>query len=478
MKKITAISAVLATVLAACNRNEINDNPGVVVINADSDVAATKVAFGGLNEGVRALSWNTEGEDIVLWEFVDNQYLQKATSTSFTIDPNDSKRGTFSVALPVSEGNSFDYVAIYPASADRAAKTDKSPVASYALSITATDMQKPSASGPDKDWMVMTARQNGMSAQPASLSLKFEHQTAYGRMTFKNFPLESGETITSITVTCPDGKYFTGRRWIDAASGEVTPYSATAQKNTFKIDPCNLSVNSTSFDVWFSVLPVELVSGETLNVTATTSKAVRVADIKLTKDLNFNKGEVSSFTINWANYVTTDKVLLFDFTCAPKEGWPTAQDWGESASTKGCEMTCTYAVGGVDYTFILKEPSFAQNGKIYWNETAKYFFMGKYRYLGFPVISGYALKTVKCTVGKQISGSAVAIMDHVYNAAAASDPDSYAVAAQAWNVPAGTVMTYEVNSTDATKQYYLYCKNPSGGEAVGSISLTYSPVSE
>ena len=261
----------------------------------------------------------------------------------------------------------------------------------------------------------------------------------------------------------------------DYKDGTIEAFSATAQKNIFKIDPAGITANAEAFDLWFSVLPLTIETGENLKITAQTSANTYIANITLTADLCFNKGEIAAFTVNWSKYLNTDKVIVFDFAATPQEGWPTAVEWN-GATEKGSSMTCTFKVNANEsYNLILAEPGFAAGCKIYWHPNG-YFFFGKYRYLGLPIISGYTLKTVACTVHKQISGSAVAIMDHIYSPAAAADPDSYAVAAQAWNVAAGTVMTYNVNATSDSQQYYIYCKNPSGGENISKIELTYVPV--
>lgn len=168
-----------------------------------------------------------------------------------------------------------------------------------------------------------------------------------------------------------------------------------------------------------------------------------------------------------------EKELTFSFTGDAQSGWPTT-NWG---SGYGQSMTCTYVLSDTEsYQFELIEPGFATGGKIFWKTSANYFFIGKYRYFGLPVISGYALQKVDCTVGKQVDGSAIAIMDHVYSPSSAADPDSYAAPAQAWNVAAGTVMTYELNATSASQQYYIYCKNPSGGTCFSELTLYYSKV--
>lgn len=469
-----------AFALVSCNKENASTVSGTQVrISASAFHEATKVTFGSLASGKRPVTWNAEGEQVQLWEFVDDgsqtdYMVQNVASDSYTVDGANASKATFGFTLAATEkSGSYDYVAIYPASSSRGANhnADHKNEVSYALSVTASDMQTPTATTPDPAWMVMTAVSAGNAAQTSSLSFALQHQTAYGKMCFKNFPaLASGETLASITVTGPSGKYFTGRRWFNYKTGEITPYSATAQKNTFKINCANVSPNTTAFDIWFSVLPVELVADEVLKVSVSTSANTYEANITLSKALSFKRGEVSAFTIDWSKYVTTDKILAFDFTGAALEGWPTAV----GAASENRNMTCIYPLGGVNYSFNIFDAPGAVGGKIYWDETNKYFAFGaQYRYMSIPIISGYTLKCVDCTVAKAISTSAVYITDAIGGITTADHPNVVS-AAQSWNVTAGTVINYPVNSTDATKQYYVYCK--SKGAAMSKLVLTYSPV--
>lgn len=167
-----------------------------------------------------------------------------------------------------------------------------------------------------------------------------------------------------------------------------------------------------------------------------------------------------------------DLTFSFEQGLDPQPGWPLATtDW---PSGMGNQKTCYYTLDdGNQYEFKLIEPPFAQGGKIYWNADKGGFFIGMYRYLGFPVISGYVLKTVECTVCVVVDGK-LAILDNIYNPGSPAHPESYVADPQSWNVPIGTVITYEVNSTDPDKQYYLYCISPNGGDRVGEITLRYS----
>lgn len=161
--------------------------------------------------------------------------------------------------------------------------------------------------------------------------------------------------------------------------------------------------------------------------------------------------------------------LEFDFTTEPQEGWPTAK----GAADANLDKQVNYNLNGTSYSFILKEAPGSKGEKIYWqyNDNGKYFVLeAQYRYLGLPVLEGYALKTVDCTVGKQVAQTASYVTSSIGGITADTHPTTD-TAAQSWNKEPGTVITYDVNSSDATKQYYLYCK--SKGMYLSKLKLTY-----
>lgn len=167
------------------------------------------------------------------------------------------------------------------------------------------------------------------------------------------------------------------------------------------------------------------------------------------------------------------KVLTFDFTTEPQEGWPTAVPTG---STNNLNKTVVYNLDGVAYDFILMEAPGSKGEKVHWqySDEKKYFVLdAQYRYLGLPLVEGYALQVVTCTVGNQVSGTASYVTSEIGGITADTHPRTD-TAAQSWNVPAGTEIVYEVNATDATTQWYLYCK--ARNCAVSHIKLAYKPL--
>ena len=160
--------------------------------------------------------------------------------------------------------------------------------------------------------------------------------------------------------------------------------------------------------------------------------------------------------------------LEFDFTTTPQEGWPTVQ----GNASANLNKSVVYNLNGTAYNFIIMEAPGAKGEKIFWKheDEAKYFALAApYRYLGLPIIDGYALKTVDCTVGKQNKSTAAYVTSEIGGIPQDTHPATD-TAAQSWNKEVGTVITYEVNATEA-KQYYLYCK--STNTILSKLKLTY-----
>ena len=179
--------------------------------------------------------------------------------------------------------------------------------------------------------------------------------------------------------------------------------------------------------------------------------------------------------------VEEDKVLLFDFSVTPLEGWPTA---GGYSHTEG-GITCVYPLDGTDYSFILADCGAASAAQMFWAVTdpgPRLAFGAQYRYLGLPAIEDYKLIKVKC-VSVLLNASSATISPKIYItdsiAASAADAkafndDSDAVVSggksQLWD-PNGGTYTYELTGTEANKVYYIYAQVKG---AVTSIELTYT----
>ena len=111
--------------------------------------------------------------------------------------------------------------------------------------------------------------------------------------------------------------------------------------------------------------------------------------------------------------VVTDKVLTFDFTDAEKmAGWPTSST--PEGYDKDVPMEVTYNLDGVDYTFILADPKQAKKPGLPYFDTQKgMLFMNTERYLGFPVLDGLKLVSVKLDIDTPKANWAIAVSSDI-----------------------------------------------------------------
>ena len=438
----------------------------VLVCTAGVTAPVTRVEFGALSAGVRPLTWSATGEAVWVGEFKDGAHSQHTTSTGYEVDAMVASKAVFQYSLEAdAEAATYDYAVIYPSVRSYSTQFE-SHAGKISYWINPAAEQHPTASGPDSDCMVLTAFSTGHASQQGHVDLAFEHQTAYGRMTFKNFPvLEGGETLDLVTVTTPSGKNLTGRRWQDISTGEITPHSATPF-NYAKISGENLAPNTTAFDVWFSCFPVDLAIDEVLTVTAKTSLNTYEAEITLKKALSLTKGAISAFTIDWSKY--QNKVLSFDFSGTALDGWPT--EAGTAA------VNCVYPLNGVDYTFVLTADGTANKTFPRWKEGTGLVFT-RYRYIGLPAIDGYKLVKIVATnanvAAEESKYGRAAVTSQVYSTAAA--PSEYVTGGEYQTWSALTDYTYNLSGTSANTVYYLVGLQ-TNGTMMKALTLTYEKV--
>ena len=443
----------------------------MLVCTAGLTAPATRVEFGALSAGVRPLTWSATGEAVWVGEFKDGAHSQHTTSTGYEVDALDASKAVFQYSLEAdAEAATYDYAVIYPSVRSYSTQFE-SHAGKISYGMDGSVVQHPTSSGPDSDCMVLTAFSTGHSSQQGHIDLAFEHQTAYCRMTFKNFPaLAGGETLDLVTVTTPSGKNLTGRRWHNISDGTVTPHSATPF-NYAKISAENLTPNTSAFDVWFSCFPVELAVDEVLTVTAKTSLNTYEAEITLKKAFSLTKGEISAFTLDWSKYQT--KVLSFDFSGTPLDGWPTT-----NASES---LGCVYPLNGVNYAFDLTAPASASSGYPYWKTDGTGLILTRYRYIGLPAISGYKLTKIVATNGKDAAGSVgVGVANQVEETGIFPDKSGghgYVTGGtlQSWSATAGIDYTYRLSGTSANTEYYLI-GGTSTGNFIKALTLTYEKV--
>jgi len=503
MKKITLFVAALAAV-CSCNKSEVptveaQNNGEAFIITAESVVCdQTKVTMGEKTGSVYPISWSESGERVFLREVVRDTDPAKTTtadtgSVSFTKIDAKTAKFVFQLA-PQTKETVYDYAAVYPCNPDgikkdlthgvRQGGSDAKNRVSYMLNHTVS--QVPLADRPDPTTHILMAVDTSRSAQAESLNLNFKYVVGFGKMTVKNFPaLASGETVSKITVTVPVAQKMTGRKYhyfkanTDGShkAGDIIPYSSTTVMNYVMIDPKNITFNTTGFDVWFTTYPIELVKDDIVSLKVETSDSTYTANIALSKALKFQSGVVSEFIYDYekGQPKKETKTLTFDFENTALTDWPTATGWANDS----CKMVCTFPLDKVNYEFTLQSCT-AKDVKIWYgvsgSSVTSIILGGRYRYLGFPVLTGYKLVKFEAPLSLTSSKSSrkIAIVDYVEMTVA--DP-AYNVGGCTNSVVANTpnaVTTFNLTGTKANTRYYLYCALTSWG--TNKITLTYEKV--
>ena len=321
MKKnhiITALALAALTSFVACKKEaEFNPVPGEdgnsfeLAINAGSP--GTKTAFGTNSGSGYPVIWSDTGEEIKLVEvFTGSEASHSAyTSTGYTLYDDNSRAVFTADVVEMGTTGTFDYRALYPASAFKSANLTHSDI--YFI---IPDSQTPAADSPDPAATVLYAESTGHQEQPRTgIDLSFSHVTAYGKVTLENVRdafKDDSETISSVTFSVPAGGYY--YYWTDGSLEGVS----NMKKNAVTVRTDNLDT-SGDFTVWFACAPYALDAEEEFTVSVTTDANVYSRTISLTKALNFESGKVSKFSVEMSSAEASDD-LSGDYIIVSTDG--------------------------------------------------------------------------------------------------------------------------------------------------------------
>ena len=286
MKKIVIIllaSVVTATAFVSCQKKDVVEN-NENSIHFTAAPVQTKTAF-----------TTPEGSSYpVLWTANDTKVkisMNYETAKDAEVTPSvDFRTATFDASFSAGEATSFKFFSISPASASNSFNsTYKS---AY---VTIPSGQTPSATSVDEAAQILCGSSTSYDAFPGSVTLSFDHVTAYGKVSFLSLGTEPGETISNITLTAT-------KNWAGAfyyyfedngtqTAGDVTEHG-TAPKSK------SISINTTTVtDVWFACAPVDL-GGTNVEAIITTSKGTFTKVFTIPSGKKFQSGKIASFAVN------------------------------------------------------------------------------------------------------------------------------------------------------------------------------------
>lgn len=170
------------------------------------------------------------------------------------------------------------------------------------------------------------------------------------------------------------------------------------------------------------------------------------------------------------------KTLTFDFSGDPLSGWPVSDKW----KTAPGELSCTYPLDGVDYTFFLTDCGNAAQARVAWvKDKGGLILYAAWRYVGLPAIAGFKLVRVTgvmclATNSKRQAGIVTAVAEDNTQGSIAELHEFVSGGESAGWTTNGSTYTFNLEGTAANTVYYLMCTNTSIG--VSSLELVYEKV--
>lgn len=284
--------ASAAIALVSCNKeveNEAHVENGSVVRTVQFSAGeVTKTVFGTLDGTTLPTLW-TENKTVG----ISLNFATAKQSTAPQVDGGGTT-ATFKADIDDSGSSQYTFYAVSPYSSLISVSSDHK-----SANINIPSSQTPLATSVDESAQILVAKNNvGDSFPTSSVSMDFEHFTAYGKISFKNLTLADGETIASVSLTAP--KNWVGRYYYyfeDNGTNEAGDIVANSASATITI------ATSSSTNIWFACAPVD-IRGEDVDVVITTnqgttySKTITIpTDATGDKHL-FKSGKVNAFTIN------------------------------------------------------------------------------------------------------------------------------------------------------------------------------------
>lgn len=293
--KTIVLFAAAATALTACVKNDaVKENGTQVSFTATSE--STRSTFGTPTGDTYPTLW-TNGQKVS----VCVNYVSAKQATVATTD------GTSATFTASPAGGASPYV-FYSVSPYAAAVSFSSSYKSATINIPAS--QTPLTNSPDEAAQISLAQSSSYDAAPTDVSLNFTHMTAYGRMSIVGLSLGTA-TVNSISLTASSdivGRFF--YYFEDNGTNSAGDIVANSASKTLTLTTSNLS------DIWFGCAPVDL-SGGSLTVVVTTTAGTYTKVIDLTgKTLKFQRGRISSFSIDMTDIPLVSQVIYTKVTDA------------------------------------------------------------------------------------------------------------------------------------------------------------------
>lgn len=287
--------AVATTVLFACTKEPENE-PAIIRTVEFAAGPISRTVFGTPEEGEIPTLWTvnkTVGISL-------NLASVKQSSTPEVSDGGVT--ATFRADIEDSGSAPYTFYAVSPYSS----------VVSVSDSYKSIQVEIPASQTPletsvDEAAQILVAKYPAGASFPASaVAMNFEHLTAYGKISFTNLSLESGEAIASVSLTAAEN--WAGRYYYYTEDYDTYREGDIVEKSAGKT--ITLSTTSAT-DIWFACAPVALGGKQVKVVVATDKGNTYTKRITIPEGKNFESGKVNAFRINM-NGIGPDGPVQYD----------------------------------------------------------------------------------------------------------------------------------------------------------------------
>lgn len=289
--------AAATTVLFACTK-ETESETGIIRTVQFAAGPVSKTVFGTPADGKVPTLWtatNTVGISL-------NLATTKQSTTPEVFDGGES--ATFKADITDSGSSPYTFYAVSPYSS---VVSVNSTFQSIQVEIPAS--QTPLAASVDENAQILYAKYEAGDSFPTTLvAMDFAHLTAYGKISFSNLALASGETISSVSLTAAEnwaGRYY---YYVSEDNLEANSAGKTITLTT-----------SSATDIWFACAPVDL-GGKQVKVVIATNLGTYTKRITIPEGEKylFKSGKVNAFTINM-NGIEPDGPVQYELVTNPAD---------------------------------------------------------------------------------------------------------------------------------------------------------------
>ena len=274
-----------AAVVAGCRMQESGEAPetvdeGSAVHFVARTDALTRTVFGEPDGSTYPTFWTGDETVAISLNYEEQQKAGVTVNETRTV-------ADFSY-VPA-EAASYTFFVVTPASALETPSPSRE-----ALRIAVPATQKPLAGSVDEAAQVFYAKTGTVTQKPSSVDVRFNHLTAYGKVTLKHV------TGTPVRLTLVADRAIAGTCYVAPSDGTLSTRDGS---HSLYLDLANLTVSDGDLkDVWFSCLPADL-AGRPLTLVLETAqgKTFKRTVPALGEAMYFVSGRITKFSVDMAS---------------------------------------------------------------------------------------------------------------------------------------------------------------------------------